>query len=130
MEVQVSKLRDPNFGRAMKKLDQAGNWSSVASVRKFADISSVVGRAFIDTQKDLMKRSAAYANCDENGTPKVLENGKIDIKEGCEDDFNAMITSFYSTTKHLDIPGKLTERDLKGVGITPEDWSAISWLVK
>lgn len=130
MKVLVSDLRNPHFGRALKRLDEATNWKDLNAVKRYAATSEAVGEAFVSTSRMLDQNTSTFAKKDKDGKPmRDTKTGAYVISDESQSDYNDMLNAFFNQKIVLDCE-PIREKDLVHVGISPSDWSAIKWLVK
>jgi len=129
MQVRIKDLRNPNFGKAMMKLDKCDKWPSIAAVKRFAEVSEKIGQVFVENTKELSHNTLAFTKLDEDGKPERDENGGYVIADDMKAEYSKMVGAFYDGTVDVNIEG-IREKDLQTVGIAPEDWANIKWLVR
>jgi len=129
MKVKVRDLRNPNFGKAMMKLDKCDKWPSIAAVKRFAELSETIGKVYTDNTKELGEHTLSFAKVDDEGNPVLDDKGGYVIEDEKKGEYAKMVGAFYDGTVDVNIEG-IREKDLQTVGITPEDWSTIKWLVR
>ena len=136
-KVSVGHLRSPSLHNAMLKVDKTEDLPSIKAVRKAAHISGALKTALVGTHSDHMHLVLAHGEKDKNGAlaarlddkGHAIPNSFI-IPETAIAQWNADMKKLMDTEIEVSLEyGKFNIKELENLGLTPEEYANLSFLI-
>ena len=137
IKVSVGHLRSPSLHNVMLKVDKADTLPTIQTVRKAAHISACLKTALVGTHNEHMKLVLTHSEKDDNGALVARKDDKgraipntFIIKDEAIAAWNADMQRLMNTELEMSLEyGKFKIKELAALGLTPEDYATLSFLV-
>lgn len=133
VHVKQSALRNKFVIPALIKLEKSSNYPNIKTVKRVSEVTKVMAETFKLSQDKFVGLVREHALLDENGSIKEKDGqvGTFEIPDANLAAWTTALGGFMDSEAEIVLPsGKLSLDDLAKVGLTPEDLTALSFIVE
>jgi hypothetical protein len=131
VKVTHHELRNQFSIPAIVKLKRSPNYPNMRAVKKMAEIGKALDKTFKASQDAFVGLVKGYAVLDDKGEIVENEQGEFQIPEEKKADWRQTLEKFMESETDLVLPyGKLSLDEVSKVGLTPEEYGAVPFLVE
>jgi hypothetical protein len=114
-------------------LEKSSNYPNIKTVKRVSEVTKVMAETFKLSQDKFVGLVREHALLDENGSIKEKDGqvGTFEIPDANLAAWTTALGGFMDSEAEIVLPsGKLSLDDLAKVGLTPEDLTALSFIVE